>query len=152
MKLDSRLSSVLHVLLHMAEKDTPATSEVLSRHLGTNPVVVRRTMANLREAGLVASGRGRGGGWSLSRPLAEISLKDVYDALGAPPLFAFGNRTEAPQCLVEQAVNAQIAGAMSEAEARLLARLSAVTLADLDRDFRARLEAHPEWKTHHANP
>jgi len=150
MNLDSRLSSILHVLLHMAEKDAPATSEVLSHHLGTNPVVVRRTMASLREAGLVRSGRGKGGGWSLSRPLAAITLRDVYDALGAPPLFAFGNRTENPQCLVEQAVNAQIAGAMTEAEARLLARLSAVTLADLDRDFRARLADHPDRSHSHA--
>lgn len=141
MKLDSRLSSVLHLLLHMAEKREPATSEVLSRHLGTNPVVVRRTMASLRRAGLVASGRGPGGGWTLARPLAEITLKDIYAALGAPTVFAFGNRNAEPTCLIEQAVNAQISAVTREAEALLLARFAAITLADLDRDFRARLHA-----------
>lgn len=44
MKRDSRLSSVLHALLHMAEQEEPMTSDALARCLGTNPVVVRRTM------------------------------------------------------------------------------------------------------------
>ncbi|MEW5421202.1 Rrf2 family transcriptional regulator [Amorphus sp. 3PC139-8] len=148
MKLDSRLSSVLHVLLHLAEKDARATSEVLSRHLGTNPVVVRRTMASLREAGIVTSGRGQGGGWTLSRPLERITLRDVYDALGAPTIFAFGNRNETPVCLIEQAVNREIAGAMREAEDLLLTRFSEITLADLDRDFRARWAAQSKDRDH----
>jgi len=126
----------------MAEKETPATSEILSRYLGTNPVVVRRTMASLREAGLVRSERGRGGGWTLARPLSAITLRQIYEALGAPALFAFGNRNDRPDCLVEQAVNARIEGAMEEAEALLLARFEAVTLADLQADFRARLPVH----------
>lgn len=149
MKLDSRLSSVLHVLLHMAEKDRPATSAILSRYLGTNPVVVRRTMACLREAGLVRSGRGKGGGWTLARPLAAITLRDIYEALGAPALFAFGNRNDRPDCLVEQAVNARIQGAMEDAQTLLLARFEAVTLADLQADFRMRLPAHLQETSAH---
>jgi DNA-binding IscR family transcriptional regulator len=42
---DSRLSRMLHVLLHMARHDAPMTSETIAKMLGTNPVVVRRTMA-----------------------------------------------------------------------------------------------------------
>ena len=49
MKRDSRLSGVLHVLLHMAEQGGPATSESLAKAMGTNPVVIRRIMAGLRE-------------------------------------------------------------------------------------------------------
>lgn len=66
MKRNSRLSAVLHALLHMAERDRPMTSEELAACLHTNPVVVRRTMAGLREAGLVTSGRGHGGGGRLA--------------------------------------------------------------------------------------
>jgi len=150
MKLDSRLSSVLHLLLHMAGKDQPVPSEVLARYLGTNPVVVRRTMGNLRDAGLVGSDRGKGGGWRLARPLAAITLKDVYDALGAPALFAFGNRNDRPDCLVEQAVNARVAGAMEEAEALLLARFAAISLEDLNRDFAERFARHPDRSHFHA--
>ena len=140
MKRDSRLSGVLHVLLHMAEHEGPITSEVLARAMQTNPVVIRRIMAGLREQGYVRSEKGHGGGWSLACDLGAITLRDIYDALGCPSLLAIGNRTEAPGCLVEQAVNAALDTAFHDAEALLLARLGEVTLAALSADFHARLE------------
>ena len=66
-------------------------------------------MAGLRDAGFVRSQKGHGGGWTIARDLALITLRDVYAALGSPALFALGNRTEAPGCLVEQAVNTALA-------------------------------------------
>jgi Rrf2 family protein len=117
MKRDSRLSGVLHVLLHMAEQSGPATSEMLAKAMSTNPVVIRRIMAGLREQGYVRSEKGHGGGWTLARDLAEITLRDIYDALGRPSLLAMGNRTEAPGCLVEQAVNTALDKAFHDAEA-----------------------------------
>ncbi|MGV8997071.1 MAG: RrF2 family transcriptional regulator [Parvibaculaceae bacterium] len=138
MKRDSRLSGVLHVLLHMAEHDGPATSETLSRAMQTNPVVIRRIMAGLRERGFVQSEKGHGGGWTISRKLSEITLRDVYDAIGAPTLLAIGNRTETPDCLVEQAVNAALGESFQEAEAILLARFGDITLDMLHADFHAR--------------
>ena len=139
MKRDGRLSGVLHVLLHMAEHDGPVTSEVLAKAMDTNPVVIRRIMAGLREQGYVGSEKGHGGGWTLTRDLAEITMRDVYNALGCPSLLAIGNRTEAPGCLVEQAVNAALNEAFHAAEAMLLSRLGEVTLAMLSADFHARL-------------
>lgn len=138
MKRDSRLSSVLHALLHMAEHDGPMTSEALGRCLNTNPVVVRRTMGLLREAGLVASDRGHAGGWRISVDLASVNLRRLHEALGEPAIFAIGNRNETPECLVEQSVNAALEGAFVEAEARLLERFADVTLADLAEDFARR--------------
>jgi Rrf2 family protein len=139
MKRDSRLSGALHVLLHMAEHEGPATSETLARAMQTNPVVVRRIMAGLRERGFVQSEKGHGGGWTLARDLGEISLRDVYEALGSPALLAIGNRMDAPDCLVEQAVNAALADSFEEVEAILLARFGAITLDMLHTDFHTRL-------------
>ncbi len=142
MSRDSRLSGVLHVLLHMAEHDGPITSEMLAKAMLTNPVVVRRAMAGLRKRGYVRSEKGHGGGWTLTCDLSKLTLRDVYDALGAPSLLAIGNRTESPDCLVEQAVNAALGRAFDAAEAILLAGLSSVTLAQLSADFHDRLTAH----------
>src|SRR5690606_22337503 len=102
MKRDSRLSSVLHALLHMAEQGGFATSETLARCLRTNPVVVRRTMGYLRRAGLVTSDRGHAGGWRIQADLASVTLRQLHEALGEPAMFAIGNRHENPECLVEQ--------------------------------------------------
>jgi hypothetical protein len=52
-----------------------------------------------------------------------------------------GNRTEAPGCLVEQAVNAALDTAFRDVEALLLSRLGGVTLATLSADFHTRLAA-----------
>jgi DNA-binding IscR family transcriptional regulator len=139
MKRDSRLSGVLHVLLHMAELDGPVTSEVLARAMATNPVVIRRVMAGLRDQGYVRSEKGHGGGWTIACDLSKVTLRDIYDALGSPSLLAIGNRTEAPGCLVEQAVNAALDQAFADAEALLLARLGEVTLAALSAGFHERL-------------
>jgi Rrf2 family protein len=140
MKRDSKLSAILHVLLHMAEMDEPATSESLAQAMHTNPVVVRRLMAGLRQAGFVSSAKGHGGGWVLSCPLSKVTLADIHAAVGAPALLAFGNRTESPGCIVEQAVNTALDGACREAEALLLARLGRITLADLSKDFHRRMQ------------
>lgn len=143
MKHDSRLSSVLHALLHMAEHDGPMTSEVLGQCIGTNPVVVRRTMGLLRKAGLVTSDRGHAGGWRISADLSRVTLRQLHEALGEPAVFALGNRNERPQCLVEQSVNAALDGAFAEAEALLLERFSEITLATLADDFARR---HKQWR------
>jgi DNA-binding IscR family transcriptional regulator len=139
MRRDSRLSGVLHVLLHMAQQPGPFTSETLAKAMDTNPVVIRRTMAGLRDLGYVRSEKGHGGGWTIVCDLSKVTLRDVYAALGNPPLLAMGNRTEAPGCLVEQAVNAALDQAFDDAEALLLARLGEVTLAMLGEDLRKRI-------------
>jgi Rrf2 family protein len=135
MRRDSRLSTTLHALLHLAEYKEPMTSEALANCMQTNSVVVRRTMAALRNAGLVRSEKGHGGGWTLTCDLRSVSLRDVYMALGEPLVFALGNRTENPECLVEQAVNRALNSAFLEAEELLSDRLSTVSLAELAADF-----------------
>ncbi len=143
MKRDSKLSGVLHVLLHMAESAGPTTSDTLAAMMQTNPVVIRRILAGLREQGLVQSEKGHGGGWQLSCDLSRVTLRDIYEALGAPTILALGNRTDAPGCLVEEAVNAAMNQAFHDAEALLLARLGEVTLAQLSADFHRRLQERP---------
>lgn len=134
MPADTRLSRMLHVLIHMDHIGAPVTSEAISRMISTNPVVVRRTMAGLKAAGYVTSGKGHGGGWALARPLDEVTLRDIHGALGGPKLFAIGLADDDPRCLVEKAVNAAMDEAMAEAERRLLDRFGEVTIGSLARD------------------
>lgn len=122
----------------MAEHRGPVTSEVLAKAMHTNPVVLRRVMAGLRDQGFVRSEKGHGGGWTLACDLSQITLRDIYAALGSPILFGIGNRTDAPDCLVEQAVNAALDATLRDAETLLLARLGELTLAMLSADVRRR--------------
>ncbi|KQN07140.1 transcriptional regulator [Sphingobium sp. Leaf26] len=128
MNRDTRLSDVLHVLLHMDQVEEPLTSEVLARSMGTNPAVFRRTMGGLREAGFVRSEKGHGGGWTLARPLCEITLFAVYQALGCPNLFSIGNRSQHTDCMVEKNVNSVVADTMAEATALFAKRFGEITV------------------------
>jgi DNA-binding IscR family transcriptional regulator len=87
-------------------------------------------MAGLRDAGLVRSTPGHGGGWMLTRATNEISLRDVYLALGETMLLKLGT-VESQGCLVEQAISALMEDFRRQAEALLGNRLGETTLADV---------------------
>jgi len=139
MRKDSRLSRMLHVLIHMDQLDAPATSEKIAKMLNTNPVVVRRTMAGLRDKGYVTSVKGHGGGWSLAVALTNITLLDIHDALGESSVFTIGLSDEHTSCPIEIAVNKAISDALIEAEALLLERFKNVTLDVLAEGFEEKL-------------
>jgi hypothetical protein len=84
------------------------------------------------------SEKGHGGGWKLSRPLTEVTLRDVDDAVGAPPPFNIGPNGDPSECLVEKAVDAQLDASLREAEARLLAQFSEIRVEDLAREYESR--------------
>src|SRR5690606_23517790 len=96
----------------------------------TNPVVIRRTLAGLREAGLVRSMAGRGGGWSLARDAALVSVGEVCAALGERLLFAVDLALQ-PGCRVQGAVSGVLDEVLGDAEGWLLERLGRISLADL---------------------
>jgi len=147
MKRDNRLSAVLHAILHLAESGAPMTSDALATCMRTNPVVVRRIMAGMRDAGIVTAARGHGGGWALARPLSETTLSDVHAALGSPDLLGFGGNSEPSACLLEQAVDAALESERRAAEHRLLERMKHIRLSELAADFERRLIAN--GKGHH---
>lgn len=141
MRNDSRLSRMLHVLLHMARHDGPMTSDEIAHMLSTNPVVVRRTMAGLRDSGYVRSEKGHGGGWLIAADLEAVTLLDVHRAVGGLRLFAIGNDHPNPDCAVEKVVNEALEDVLREAEALLIARLGTVTIAELAKRFDARFNS-----------
>lgn len=141
----------------MAEHDGPVTSEVMAKAMTTNPVVIRRVLAGLRDEGFVLATKGHRGGWTLACDLAKVTLRDIYDALGEPGLLAIGNRTESPGCVIEEAVNATLGKSFADAEALLLSRFGEVTLAALADDVRRRMAAckgprHARAEDRHGHP
>lgn len=145
MKPDQRLWRILHVLIHMSHHSEPMTSQAIAEMLHTHPVVVRRTMAGLREGGFVSAEKGRGGGWRLLRELHSITLLDVYQALDEPTLLAVGPvlppSTEEQACLVEKAVNQALEEVLTQVRQLLLSRFGQLSLAQIESDFKELLQA-----------
>jgi len=148
MKRDGKLSAALHALVHLAASRTGTMrSDEIARCLDTNPVVVRRTIAGLRNAGIVTASKGPGGGIKLVRATSAISVAEVSAALGEP-LLKLGTDPETPTCLIEQSVNARLDRFRREAEKLLADRLSTMTLADIIADVGVRFAEHQRKKNH----
>lgn len=131
MKRNSRLSLALHTLGHMAKEPEPVrTSDDIAAHAGTNPVVVRRVLGKLRQAGLLTSEGGHSGGWRLARPAQKITLADVYRALDER-LVAGGEEDEIPNCSVERTLRNKVTAVLDDIERSLISRLAETSIADV---------------------
>ena len=131
MKRNSRLSLALHTLGHMAgDPERMQTSADIAEHAGTNPVVVRRVLGKLREAGLLTSEKGHAGGWRLARGPDAITLADVYLALDES-LVAPGEQEVASACSVENILQQKVASVLEDVERSLVERLAATTIAEV---------------------
>jgi len=107
------------------------TSEFIAGSVGTNPVVIRRRLASLREAGLVESKGARGGGWTLGPDPARITLKMVRASLGVEAKFRMHSNDPHPRCLVGQNVRGVLEDVYEEADRAVMRSLEEWTIADM---------------------
>jgi DNA-binding IscR family transcriptional regulator len=82
MQIGTKFSIGIHILLSVVVfKDRyKVTSDFLAASANTNPVIIRKIMGLLREAGLIEVASGTGG-ITLTKEPKEISLKDIYLAV-----------------------------------------------------------------------
>lgn len=132
MKRNSRLSLALHTLSHMAgEPGRVRTSTDIAEHAGTNPVVVRRVLGKLREAGLLSSEKGHSGGWQLAKSADSITLADVYLALDERLVSGKADDVEPSQCSVESDLQARVTEVLHDIEENLVERLRETKISDM---------------------
>ena len=97
----SRFSTAVHILALLAlESDRPLTSEYVASSVNTNPVVIRRLLRKLADAGLVASTPGSTGGSRLARDSRRITLQDVFSAVESGELFGEHSQQPNAKCPV----------------------------------------------------
>jgi Rrf2 family protein len=137
---NSRLAIAVHVsgMLSFAEQ-MPMTSEAIAQSVNTNPVVIRRIIGLLTKAGLVIVKMGAGGGARLTRMPQEITLADIYVALGEEPVFEVPQLGDDHFCLIGREVRPVLGDILRDAESGLLESLAKVTLADVIDRVRERL-------------
>lgn len=133
MKRNSKFSLALHALAHMDHSaGALTTSEEIAQHHETNAVVVRRVLGLLREADLVTSEKGHAGGWALARPSRNITVADVYRAVGESFFNSDSPGDELPEaCAIQSRLQQVVDAALFDAEDLLIARLAKVTIEQL---------------------
>lgn len=147
--MSSRFTMAAHVLAMLAHSEQehrgPVTSETMAASIRTNPVVVRRIVAELVHAGLVESRRGAGGGVSLARRPTDISLLDVYRAV-EERVAAFDRHAGGPnpECPIGPHVAAFLEGVFGRAQTALEGSLERVTLQRMFEDLQVRVRSERE--------
>ncbi|MFE7127654.1 Rrf2 family transcriptional regulator [Streptomyces sp. NPDC057617] len=133
MSANSRLTIAAHALawmeLNKRQGHEIATSEQIAESVNTNPVVIRRLLAELRRAGLVESRRGAGAGWMLARELESITLLDVYEAVEPGTLFAMHRATPNQECPVGFGIRPTMQGIYAGIEETVRGELARTTVA-----------------------
>ena len=133
MKISSRFTVAVHVLsLISTQNHTLCTSEWMATSVNTNPVVIRRAMGKLKNAGLIEVRRGTGGA-ALQKPLSEITLLDVYramDVVEEGELFQF-HKNPNPNCPVGANIQAVLELILVRAQDAMEGILAEVTMEDL---------------------
>lgn len=83
MKMKSGMEQAVSVLLLLSRLPVQAslTSEAISQRLRVSPSYLKKLMRTLVQAGLAESLPGTKGGFTLTKPLADITLYDVYQAV-----------------------------------------------------------------------
>lgn len=132
MSISSRSAVAIHALTLLARwGERSQSSAEIAESLESNPVLVRRTLGNLREAGLVSSTEGRGGGWSLARDPRQITLYHVYNAVETGPVLSRLAHPPSEDCEVGRHIQALLETEFSEAEQAMEERLGRTSIAHL---------------------
>jgi Rrf2 family protein len=128
MAVNTRFSTGIHTLVLLAaEPDVQKTSEEIARKLNTNPVVIRRVLSLLRQAGLVTSQKGPSGGSKLAKSGKTIRLGDIYRAL--EPVSIFHSTNHATESAGK--VSGVLEKVFREAQSALEFELDGTTLSQL---------------------
>lgn len=132
MRPDSRLTVAVHALLLLDDAGTDRlTSGDIAESVNTNPVVIRRLLGRLMEAGLVAATKGAAGGYRLARPSSEITVWEVYQTMREEGPFGLHARAPNPRCPVGRHIQAGLQDLYGAAEAAMKSVLGHTTLRGL---------------------
>ena len=134
MQISSRFTVALHIFtaVDVFKDDYKVTSDFLAGSIGTNPVIVRKLLTQLKNAGLITVARGTGG-IELTKELSEISFYDVYQAiepLEGGDLFRFHDAPN-PQCPVGRNIHALLDDKLSDIQEAMESEMKKYTLQDL---------------------
>jgi Rrf2 family protein len=129
--VSSRSAVAIHALTMLARWDHSLTSTEIADSLASNPVLVRRILGSLRDAGLVWSTEGRGGGWSLARAPREITLYDAYTAVEAGLILSRHAHPPSDACEVGRHMQNLLETEFQDAERAMEERLGRTTIAHL---------------------
>ncbi|HEU4870685.1 MAG TPA: Rrf2 family transcriptional regulator [Pyrinomonadaceae bacterium] len=132
MSTNSRFAVAVHVLSLMAwSGEEPLKSEQVAESVNTNPVVIRRMLLELADAGLVVSQTGSLGGSRLANDPSKTTLLDVYRALEYGGVFSLHRQPPSRDCPVGVNIETVLGEVLSEVDSAVEQVLGKITIDDV---------------------
>lgn len=132
MAANSRFSIAVHVLTMLSQScDGRVKSDYIAKSVNTNPVVIRRLLCGLQEAGLVISHVGASGGTCLARAAENISLAEIYRAVSCGEVFSLHTKTPNQACPVGKNIEAILCNLQKEIDKTVEEKLAQYSLRDV---------------------
>ena len=139
MQISSRFTMAIHMFACIDTfTDQKMTSDFMAASIGTNPVIVRKLLQQLKAAGLIEVSRGTGG-VQIKRPLDQITFLDIYKAVECAPdeqLFHFHENPN-QNCPVGRNIHHVLDDRLLQVQRVMEAELAKMTLADVKKDVGA---------------
>ena len=143
MQISSRFTIALHIFtcVDVFKDEYKVTSDFLAGSINTNPVVSRKILTQLRNAGLITVARGTGG-VTPTRPLSDITFYDVYQAIEPVEngdLFHF-HEAPNPECPVGRNIHGLLDGKLKAIQSAMEDEMKKYTIEDLREGIQDLLE------------
>ncbi len=143
MRISSRFTIALHIFacMEIFGSGYKITSDFLASSIHVNPVIIRKLLSQLKNAGLIEVARGTGGAKAV-RPIEEITFYDVYlavDLLEEGELFHFHDNPNSA-CPVGKNIHAVLDDKLSDIQKAMENEMKKYTVADVVADIAKRLE------------
>nr|WP_288556476.1 Rrf2 family transcriptional regulator [uncultured Mediterraneibacter sp.] len=136
MQISSRFTMAIHMFACMdAFKEQKMTSNFMAASIGTNPVIIRKLLQQLKAAGLVEVSRGTGG-VTVTKPLRDITFLDIYKAVECTPgeeLFHF-HENPSDACPVGRNIHHVLDDKLKKVQVAMEKELASITLEDVKQD------------------
>lgn len=84
MRITTKGRYALKAMLYLAVngQGAPISIKEISAVQKISPEFLEQLFFKLKKSGIISSVRGPGGGFSLNRPMEEVTVKDIFDAVG----------------------------------------------------------------------
>ncbi len=136
MQISSRFTMAIHMFACIDTfSDKKMTSDFMAASIGTNPVIIRKLLQQLKAAGLVEVSRGTGG-VTITKPLEEITFLDIYRAVECAPdeeLFHFHENPN-QNCPVGKNIHYVLDDRLLQVQKAMEEKLAQMNLADVKND------------------
>lgn len=134
---NTRFATAVHIMTLLAESPQDwLTSEWMAGSININPVVVRKELGVLREAGLIISRQGKEGGSQLAKNADSIRISEIYLAVNNTEVLGKKNNNPNPLCPVGKEINNHLKILFSETDQLVLNFLGNKSLKEFSDQFK----------------